>query len=600
VSNCIVVYDKCLHNLTFPVSIFSAMREAALCFKTFVDCPVSLRRRAFLILYTPTRGQWEIQVVALQCVIAIINSMSTEEVAFTMSCIIPPKEENVKTLPNQQRIQPLIMDLLRKRLISDRLLKLSNSSDIDCYKSSRVHERLARAYIATESFPVDKDSLGNPQAAAWKAGQAILTLRLGSKDSVYRGYVEVVLCTPCARIKRLVKWRKECIIDNPTSFLPFYSQIKAEPKYDDTEMEENITHRSEENEGMDESNSAQIGESEESISIMDKAREIIERFDSLVGDEMEQDDDDDDDNNEEAMPPDISTTLLQRRSLKADKRKFKRTLSAGDLSSIPTAAQPRTTYVTNSVYSWLQSATCQEDIDEDLILELEAFGFSRSALGVPDDMTSIKTYPDLFIHQKLKPYKITPNCTRAMSMLERVVPFQTHRIALFYGGPHSTKKKSSRSKSSGSLNTNGDADKFLSATQASPDFWQFAKSCGDLVHVKHLKYFSGGLDTEGGDGEYTFVSLGCHGGSYELNDPILIDSMCVFHTVALMPDRLTNRKRHVGNDVVHIVYGLETDTLDIDHDRLAISTQFGFITIYVIPLAHVPLFKVSVHLESPC
>ena len=128
--------------------------------------------------------------------------------------------------------------------------------------------------------------------------------------------------------------------------------------------------------------------------------------------------------------------------------------------------------------------------------------------------------------------------------------------------------------------------------------FQFAKSCGDLVHVKHLKYFSGGLDTEGGDGEYTFVSLGCHGGSYELNDPILIDSMCVFHTVALMPDRLTHRKRHVGNDVVHIVYGLETDTLDIDHDRLAISTQFGFITIYVIPLAHVPLFKISVHLRA--
>ena len=536
-------------------------------------------------------------MVALQCVIAIINSMSTEEVAFTMSCIIPPKEENVKTLPNQQRIQPLIMDLLRKRLISDRLLKLSNaSSDIDCYKTSRVHERLARAYIATESFPVDKDNLGNLQAAAWKAGQAILTLRLGSKDSVYRGYVEVVLCTPCARIKRLVKWRKECIIDNPTSFLPFYSQIKAEPKYDDTEMEENTTHHSEEDEGKDMSNSAQITESEESISIMEKAREIIERFDSLVGNEMEQDEDN---NNEEAKPSEVSTTLLQRRNLTADRsRKFKRTVSDGDLFSIPVTAQPRTTHVTNSVYSWLQSATCQEDIDEDLIHELEAFGFSRSALGVPDDKICMKAYPDLFIHQKLKAYKITPNFKRAMSLLERVVPFQTHRIALFYGGPHSTKKKSSRSKSSGSSNTNSDADKFLSATQASPDFWQFAKSCGDLVHVKHLKYFSGGLDTEGGDGEYTFVSLGCHGGSYELNDPILIDSMCVFHTVALMPDRLTNRKRHVGNDVVHIVYGLETDTLEIDHDRLAISTQFGFITIYVVPLAHLPLYKISVHLRA--
>ncbi len=79
---------------------------------------------------------------------------------------------------------------------------------------------------------------------------------------------------------------------------------------------------------------------------------------------------------------------------------------------------------------------------------------------------------------------------------------------------------------------------------------------------------------------------------------MLVDSMVFFHTVTLMPDRLTNRKRHVGNDVVHIVYGLDIDTLDVDHERLAISGQFGFITIYVISLIHVPLYKVSVHLKA--
>jgi len=66
-----------------------------------------------------------------------------------------------------------------------------------------------------------------------------------------------------------------------------------------------------------------------------------------------------------------------------------------------------------------------------------------------------------------------------------------------------------------------------------------------------------------------------------------------------MPDRVTNRKRHVGNDVVHIVYGLDIDTLDVDHDRMAISGHFGFITIYVIPLVHVPLlYKVCCCLKS--
>ena len=100
------------------------------------------------------------------------------------------------------------------------------------------------------------------------------------------------------------------------------------------------------------------------------------------------------------------------------------------------------------------------------------------------------------------------------------------------------------------------------------------------------------------DGSFAFVWFGCQGGSNDSNDPILVDSMVVFHTVTLMPDRVTNRKRHVGNDVVHIVYGLDIDILDDDHERVAISGQFGFIVIYVIPLVHVPLFKVSVHLKD--
>lgn len=119
---------------------------------------------------------------------------------------------------------------------------------------------------------------------------------------------------------------------------------------------------------------------------------------------------------------------------------------------------------------------------------------------------------------------------------------------------------------------------------------------GDLVPVRHCKYFSGGLDSSESlsDGELTFVWFDCNGGCGELNDPIFVDSMVVFHTVTLMPNRITNRKRHVGNDVVHIVYGLSMNTLDVPN----ISGQFGFITIYVVPLVHVPMLKVSVRLKE--
>ena len=93
---------------------------------------------------------------------------------------------------------------------------------------------------------------------------------------------------------------------------------------------------------------------------------------------------------------------------------------------------------------------------------------------------------------------------------------------------------------------------------------------------------------------FASVWFGCNGGNCELNDHILVDSMVFFHTVTLMPPSITNRKRHVGNDVVHIVFGLSVNSLDVPN----ISGHFGFITIYVVPLVHVRMFKVSVHLKD--
>lgn len=125
----------------------------------------------------------------------------------------------------------------------------------------------------------------------------------------------------------------------------------------------------------------------------------------------------------------------------------------------------------------------------------------------------------------------------------------------------------------------------------------FAKNSKPLILLS-LKFCCRDTSESLSDGSFAIVWFGCQGGSYDLNDPILVDSMVFFHTVTLMPDRVNTRKRHVGNDVVHIVYGLDIDTLDVDHERMAISGHFGFITIYVIPLVHVPLFRVSVHLKA--
>ena len=126
-----------------------------------------------------------------------------------------------------------------------------------------------------------------------------------------------------------------------------------------------------------------------------------------------------------------------------------------------------------------------------MIHELENHGFSRFALGAPDTLITHASYPDLFVYEKLKPYTVNANFCHAVSILDRVTPFQTHQMGLLFGGPFSTKKNTHNSKLD-STNYNGGND-FLMSTQASTDFWEFAKEFGELVPVRHCRYFSGGL-----------------------------------------------------------------------------------------------------------
>ena len=85
-------------------------------------------------------------------------------------------------------------------------------------------------------------------------------------------------------------------------------------------------------------------------------------------------------------------------------------------------------------------------------------------------------------------------------------------------------------------------------------------------------------------------------------------TVVLFHAVTLMPPGIINRKRHVGNDVVHIVYverrrsdllgpsGLDANS-DSDNNVL-ISGDFGLITIFVIPFEQAETVKVTVKMRQ--
>lgn len=475
------------------------MREVFICSGSVFEFPVSLRRKAFLMLFQPICEKWEVQVVAFQCAVAIINTMTPSELSLMLFFAIGPQKRTLQA----QRTQPLLIDRLRYRLISARLLKSNVRSEGGCYKPSKVHSRLAHEAASLETFPVDLDNIGRPKSSAWKVGNSILSLRLGSKDSLYRGWVEIVIRSPCSRLRRLVKWKDEGTTEHPEGFLPFEEQLSEQAKDIPILKNTSVQHT--------------FLESDEGLNVLARAKLSISHFDNLID-----------------APTNISSrnladgALLLDGETEPDKSKallcltplphnstsvfgkvrnnvqkvittksslgnsITRSRSDGNLI-IRSRSEPESFHEKKgSVYAWLKKATCRDDVNIGLIHELEVLGFSKLALGVPDTLITYASHPDLFVHEKFKPYAVENlNFGRAISILDRVTPFQTHRVGLLYGGPFSM-KKNTRNSTGDSTNHNG-GDDFLMSTQASTDFWEFAKELGELVPVRHCRYFSGGL-----------------------------------------------------------------------------------------------------------
>ncbi len=77
-------------------------------------------------------------------------------------------------------------------------------------------------------------------------------------------------------------------------------------------------------------------------------------------------------------------------------------------------------------------------------------------------------------------------------------------------------------------------------------------------------------------------------------------TMVLFHSVPLMPSGVNNRKRHVGNDVVHIVF-CEDPSIHINGDEFGtqiISGEFCFVTIFVVPLCDNSMASVTLKLKE--
>ncbi|KAH8040767.1 hypothetical protein HPB51_012937 [Rhipicephalus microplus] len=159
---------------------------------------------------------------------------------------------------------------------------------------------------------------------------------------------------------------------------------------------------------------------------------------------------------------------------------------------------------------------------------------------------------------------------RSVGVFDHILTYETHKMGLLYVGP-------------GQL---GREQCILSNTHGSVRYTALLLGLGSLVRLSELdprRTYLGGLACSGEDGTHClcwqddvtqgkqlhhlplFLLLAC-----QLPLQLLVDVLwvLVFHVATLMPNmendrQRGNKKRHIGNDYVHIVYNESSEPYDL-------------------------------------
>ncbi|XP_022103490.1 tuberin-like [Acanthaster planci] len=148
---------------------------------------------------------------------------------------------------------------------------------------------------------------------------------------------------------------------------------------------------------------------------------------------------------------------------------------------------------------------------------------------------------------------------RAVKVLDRIPPYDTHKIGVLYVGPGQS----------------NDQIAILSNVYGSNRYVEFLQGLGRLISLKDVspsEVYTGGLDHQGGDGKFT----------YWWHDDIM---QVIFHVATLMPSKesdptCNSKKLHIGNDFVSIVYNESKEPYQLG----TIKGQFNFAEIVIEPL----------------
>ena len=460
-------------------------------------------------------------------------------------------------------------------------------------------------------------------------------LRKGSPNSRFRGWLEITVRSPTSRARKLIKLSSLLHVQNPEFPLPLWdlllpqspqnhSLTSSSVKKDRTKCEEKVIaaakqqiHRYElihSCQSLDHDDRIKHSIYAENSDVPSMVRSIS-NFSST---ELQQNSSN---NSIPSVRNDVSQdnltmkrfenivalTINENRSIQSNddtsghrestNTLLKRSYSAGDIVRQMETSERDDSDVNEKnssahcVYKYLKSAIGDSSKDSDKILSY----LSLQGL-LPVDDKVITSIPSLSVgNNSFQRLKYSFRLRRAIDILDRTTFLQTYKIALLYAGPNIGLSKTE----SDGLSEVKDENIMLETDNSSPQFLEFCRGLGEHVPTRHLKHFSGGLDTStySADGKFAIAWIDENMFSDDHAGHLFSHSMILFHTVPLMPAGINNRKRHVGNDNIHIVYvedvnymGPGLSICDIVNDKgnkrdPVISGEFGFATIFVVPLS---------------
>ncbi|GLB44659.1 putative rap/ran-GAP [Lyophyllum shimeji] len=215
------------------------------------------------------------------------------------------------------------------------------------------------------------------------------------------------------------------------------------------------------------------------------------------------------------------------------------------------------TPVPNPITGYVWSGTAPSQRRKDVTIDPAFFSLQLSAYPERVDPSLVRTVTD--------PAAVS----RFVTGLDRIPVIDTHKVGIMYVAPGQTEEA-----------------EILRNTHGSPAYARFLEGLGRLINLRgQVDVYAGGLDPDE-DGEY----------AYAWWDDI---GQILYHTATMMPTteddpQCNNKKRHIGNDYVRIVWNDSGRPYRFD----TLATQFQFVNIVIEPHSLGPIAAFSNNLHE--